>query len=202
MTQTARTRSVRAIFFLLLAQIQTQNLYIYDPFWDNFVDLFLTTFWSPFGIHFGTHFGIKSAQQDPRWPQKDHQILQGPKKQHFQKPRKTIGFIKILRPGASQDRLKKPKTATKKHPKNVKTGIKRDPKITPKITNFEPILGFKMGCKMDPKTEQKRNHTLNHTISLLMRTTYFKSVFWEHFWSLLIPILEPYVNTKFAQEAA
>ena len=52
--------------------------------------------WSHLGTHFGTHFGTRSAQEEPRWAQEDHQELQSTENLHLQKPWKTVGFLGCL----------------------------------------------------------------------------------------------------------
>ena len=36
--------------------------------------------------YLGTHFGTRSAQEEPRWAQEDHQELQSTEKMHLQNP--------------------------------------------------------------------------------------------------------------------
>merc|ERR1712115_404022 len=62
--------------------------------------------------------------------------LQRPKKATFSKKwfsRWTVCIFSLLRP-----------------PKELLNPKKRDPKLTQKSTNFEPILGFEMGSKICP----------------------------------------------------
>ena len=56
----------------------------------------LGSIWSHLGTHFGSHFGAKSAQEEPRWAQEDHQELQSTENLHLHKPLKTIGFSSFL----------------------------------------------------------------------------------------------------------
>ena len=56
----------------------------------------LGSIWSHLGIHFGSHFGAKSAQEEPRWAQEEHNETQSSENVQLQKPRKTIGFSRFL----------------------------------------------------------------------------------------------------------
>ena len=47
---------------------------------------------SSFGTHFGIYFGTRSAQEEPRWVQEDHEELQSTENLHLQKLLKTICF--------------------------------------------------------------------------------------------------------------
>ena len=46
----------------------------------------LGSIWSHLGTHFGSHFGTKSAQEEPRWAQEDHQEPQSSENVQLQKP--------------------------------------------------------------------------------------------------------------------
>ena len=52
--------------------------------------------WSHLGTHFGDHFGTRSAQDEPRWAQENHQELQSTENRHVQKTWKTICFSRFL----------------------------------------------------------------------------------------------------------
>merc|ERR1712107_379796 len=71
--------------------------------------------------------------------------------------RGTVCIFSLLRPPkrASRGPRRLPR-GTQRTPKPQK----RDPKLTQKLTNFEPILGFKMGSKSCPKTRTKGNKVL------------------------------------------
>ena len=101
---------------------------LFGHFLDEFVDHFLVTFWTPFGDHFGNHFRTRASKT---------------KKATFSKKwfsRETVCIFSLLRP-----------------PKELLNPKKRDPKLTQKLTNFGPILGFKKVSKVSPKTSPKRN---------------------------------------------
>ena len=55
---------------------------------------------------------------------------------------------------ASQESFKRPKKAPKRHPRRSKTPKKEIQNWTQKLTNFGPILGFKMGSKITPNLLQ------------------------------------------------
>jgi hypothetical protein len=48
--------------------------------------VYLGSIWSHLGSHFGSHFGTKSAQEEPRWAQEDHQEPQSSEDVQLQKP--------------------------------------------------------------------------------------------------------------------
>ena len=144
-------------------------------FWtilDDFLDHFFVTFWTPFGDHFGTHFRTRASKT---------------KKATFSKKwfsRGTVCIFSLLRP-----------------PKELLNPKKRDPKLTQKLTNFEPILGSKMGFKNTPKTTPKMNQKLNQTKFVIICHDALKVNFQCRSRPLLIPILKPHFGTRFAQEA-
>ena len=59
--------------------------------------------WSHLGSHFGSHDGTRSAQDEPRWAQEDHQELQSAENLHLQKPLETIVFQGFWGSKAIQD---------------------------------------------------------------------------------------------------
>ena len=67
-------------------------------------------------------------------------------------------FLGFWGPEASQESLRRPKTAPKRHPRSSKASTKRDPKMDPEIinflTNFGAILGSKSSQKGVPKLDQ------------------------------------------------
>ena len=72
--------------------------------------------------------------------------------------------------------------------------------MTQKLTNFEPILGFKIVSKMGPKLEQKGNKSINQDKLSYKTTSILNSIFnvlrdhfWYPFWN---PILEPDLPKK------
>ena len=75
-----------------------------------------------------------------------------------------------------------------------------DPKLTQKLTNFEPILGFKIVSKMGPKLEQKGNKSINQDKLLLLVVNISKSFFEpleSHFcYPFRAPILGPDLPKK------
>ena len=98
-----------------------------DHFGDDFVDNFLSLFGSLLGTILGAIFGPE---------------LQRPKKATFSKKwfsRWTVCIFSLLRP-----------------PKELLNPQKKYPKLTQQLTNFEPILGFKMGFKICPKTRTNK----------------------------------------------
>ena len=46
----------------------------------------LGSIWSHLGTHFGSHFGAKSAQEEPRWAEEEHQEPQSSENVQLQKP--------------------------------------------------------------------------------------------------------------------
>ena len=46
----------------------------------------LGSIWSHLGTHFGSHFGAKSAQEEPRWAEEEHQEPQNSENVQLQKP--------------------------------------------------------------------------------------------------------------------
>ena len=58
--------------------------------------MILGSIWSDLGTHFGGHFRTKSAQDELRWAQEDHQELERTENLHLQKPLETIGFSRFL----------------------------------------------------------------------------------------------------------
>ena len=69
--------------------------------------------------------------------------------------RKLSVFQGFWGPEASQESLRRPKTAPKRHPRSSKASTNRDPKMDPKIidflTNFGAILGAILGSKSSQK---------------------------------------------------
>ena len=77
-------------YLVLLGAILSNLGTILNPnpkFNDSFTFLMvLGSIWSHLGIHFGSHFGTKSAQEEPKWAQEDHQEPQSTENLHLQKP--------------------------------------------------------------------------------------------------------------------
>ena len=46
----------------------------------------LGSIWSHLGTYFGSHFGAKSAQEEPRWAEEEHQEPQNSENVQLQKP--------------------------------------------------------------------------------------------------------------------
>ena len=72
--------------------------------------------------------------------------------------------------------------------------------MTQKLTNFEPILGFKIVSKMGQKLEQKGKKSINQDKLSYKTTSLLNSIFnvlrdhfWYPFWN---PILEPDLPKK------
>ena len=146
---------------------QSDFLSCWDPCWmiwliifwtilDDFVDHFLVTFWTPFGDHFGNHFRTRSAKERARWAQEGHQELQRPTKLHFQKSGFRVRLSAFFRSWGLPREPQEAQEGSQEAPKQLLNPKKGDPKLTQKLTHFEPILGSKMGFKMNPKTRTKR----------------------------------------------
>ena len=58
--------------------------------------MILGSIWRDLGIHFGGYFWTRSAQEEPRRDQEDHQELERTENLHLQKPQKTTGFSRFL----------------------------------------------------------------------------------------------------------
>ena len=117
-----------------------------EPFWRPFWDLI-----GPRRGQDGTKRAIKDSKD--------------PKSCICKNLKKPLVFQGFWGPGTSQESLRRPKKATKRHPKSSKTQQKRDPKMDHKIinfwTNFGAILGAILGPELAPKRDQKWDHFWN-----------------------------------------
>ena len=116
------------ISFLVLSGSQNgfQIWHLLGSFLGWFFEPLLVTFWNTFGDHFGTHFRTRASKT---------------KKATFSKKWfswGTVCIFSLLRP-----------------PKELLNPKKRDPKLTQKLTSFEPILGSKWGQTGIQKLLQK-----------------------------------------------
>ena len=105
-------------------------------FWCNFLFIFklivyimfFTTFLKNVETHFEAHFGIRAAQEGQDEPKRDIRSFKKNQKPSFSKTLKNpFVFYRFLATEASQESLKRPKKAPKRHPKNPrpqKIGIK------------------------------------------------------------------------------
>ena len=73
-----------------------QNSLIFGNCWGPVFDHVLVTCWAMFGPILGPILGVDRPKKGARWAQEGHQELQRAKKQHFQKPKKTLGFSMFL----------------------------------------------------------------------------------------------------------
>ena len=71
-----------AILYNFGIHFGAQNLLILYICWRHFLNYCLTIFW----ITFGAHFRTRSAQEGAKMKPRNHQELQRPKKNYFQKP--------------------------------------------------------------------------------------------------------------------
>ena len=134
----------RSDFGIFPAHFGTQNCPKIGPFFFNFGLIFWITFWTLFGLLLEPILGSilgPERQRGGKMSPRNHQELQRPKKLHLQKPAKTFSFLRFWGPEASQESLKRPKKAPKRHPKNSKTPKKGIQHWTQKLTNFGPIFG-------------------------------------------------------------
>ena len=124
-------------------------------FFVNFGVIFWTTFWSLFGPLLGPildpfwdQIGPRRGQDEPKRAIKS---FKDQKSYIFKKVVFASDCLHFFTLEASQESLKRPKKAPKRHPKRSKTPKKEIQNWTQKLTNFGPILVFKMGCKSIPQ---------------------------------------------------
>ena len=94
-------------------------------------------------------------------PKRAIRSFKEPKSCIFKKVVFALDCLHFFTLEASQESLKRPKKAPKRHPKRSKTPKKEIQHWTQKLTNFGPILGFKMGLKSIPQNYSKKNQKLN-----------------------------------------
>ena len=158
-------------------------------FWtilDDFVDHFLVTFWIPFGDHFGTHFRTRASKT---------------KKATFSKKwfsRGTVCIFSLLRPPKRTSRgPRRLPRGTQITPTPQKKGSKIDPKINKFWTNF----GFQNGSQKYPQKYSKKHQKIEPKQTCYYMPFHLKLNFQCLKRPLLIPILEPHLGARFAQEA-
>ena len=136
------------------------------------MDHFLVTFWIPFGTHFGTHFRTRASKT---------------KKATFSKKwfsRGTVCIFSLLRP-----------------PKELLNPQKKGSKIDPKINKFWTNFGFQNGSQVYPSFYSKKNQKIEPKQTCYYMAFHLKLNFQCLQEPLLIPILEPHIGSRFAQEA-
>ena len=136
------------------------------------MDHFLVTFWIPFGTHFGTHFRTRASKT---------------KKATFSKKwfsRGTVCIFSLLRP-----------------PKELLNPKKKGSKIDPKINKFWTNFGFQNGSQKYPQKYSKKNQKIEPKQTCYYMAFHLKLNFQCLKRPLLIPILEPHLGSRFAQEA-
>ena len=136
----------------------------------------------------------------PKREQDEPKSFENQKSYIFKKVVFALDCLHFFALEASQESLKRPKKAPKRHPKSSKTPKKRSPKLIQKLTNFGPILGFKMGLKSIRQNYSKKNQKLNQSKVVILCHDALKVNFQCRSRPLLIPILKPHLGTRFAQE--
>ena len=113
-----------------------------------FYTFFFTTFSKKVETHFGTQFGIRAAQEGQDEPIRTIRSFKEQKTFIYKNLKKPIGFWRFLAVEASQESLKMPKMAPKRHPQNPrpqKIGIQNRTQKLQNIGNhfLEPTLKTK-----------------------------------------------------------
>ena len=122
-----------------------------------FFDKFLTIFWNTFGTMLGPILGPDLPKRDQDEPKRAIRIFKEPKTSIYKKVVFAWDCRHFFTLEASQESLKRPKKAPKRHPRSSKSPKKKVWSWTQKLINFAPILEPKLGPKMGiQKPLQKR----------------------------------------------
>ena len=121
------------------------------PFFNSFFDKFLTNFLITFGTMLGPILGPDLPKRDQDEPKRAIRIFKEPKTCIYKKVVFAWDCRHFFTLEASQESLKRPKKAPKRHPRSSKSPKKKVWSWTQKLINFAPILEPKLGPKMGPQ---------------------------------------------------